>query len=282
MDAINFGAWEGRTTTASGGVGEALAAQVHATLGSGASPASTSGDALPPLWHWCAFPTSVSTAELGADGHPHLGDFLPPIRLNRRMWAGGSLEFLAPAAIGDPLTLRSTILRIDEKQNDHQPMVFVTVEHEIRAPRGIAVRERQTIVYLDIPEEFAPPRRRPMPDNPSDHCVFDVSEITLFRFSAMTFNAHRIHYDLDYARRVERYPALVIHGPLQAMKLMQLAQENVGGVPSHFEFRGVHPMFLGAPLDLMASEDEDGGLALFAGQSGHQGTVAKAFWEGTV
>lgn len=282
MDAVNIVAWEGRSTTATGGVSASLAARIHATLDTTGTAPPAEGDPLPPLWHWCAFPTGVPTADLGVDGHPHLGDFLPPIHLSRRMWAGGSLDFHAPIAVGDPLSLRSTIVKIDEKARDADPMVFVTVEHELRGPRGLAVRERQTIVYLNIPAEFAPPRKRPMPEAPAEHRIFPVGETTLFRFSAVTFNAHRIHYDLKYTQDVERYPALVIHGPLQAMKLMELARARRGGPPSHFEFRGVHPMFLGAPLDLMAVEEEDGGLSLHAGQSGHQGTVARAFWEGTV
>ncbi len=282
MDAVNISAWEGRSVTACGGISEIAAAQIHATLQTDATSAPAKGDPLPTLWHWCAFARTVPTAELGEDGHPHLGDFFPPIHLTRRMWAGGSLEFHAPVAVGDPLSLRSTIVKIDEKLRDDNPMVFVTVEHEVRAPRGLAVRERQTIVYLNIPEEFSPPRKRPMPDTPIAHQVFPVSEPTLFRFSAVTFNAHRIHYDLKYAQETERYPALVIHGPLQAMKLMQLGERHRGGPPSLFEFRGVHPMLLGSPLDLMATEEDDGALALFAGQSGHQGTVARAVWEGTV
>jgi 3-methylfumaryl-CoA hydratase len=162
-------------------------------------------------------------------------------------------------------------------------MVFVTVGHDIKGPRGLAVQERQTIVYLDIPETFSPPKKRAMPTDAAAQTTFDVREPTLFRFSAITFNAHCIHYDLPYTQSVEKYPGLVIHGPLQAMQLMQLAQEHRGGPPSHFEFRGVHPMFLGCgQLDLAAVEDEDGGLALYAGQAGHQGTVARALWEGTV
>lgn len=282
MDAVNIIAWEGRTKTVTGTVSAALAQQIHATLSPADPQAPTIGDPLPPLWHWCAFPPAVPNDELGTDGHPHLGDFLPPIRLSRRMWAGGSLTFHAPLCVGDELTCTSTILRVDEKLSSDTPMVFVTVGHEIRGPRGVAVRERQTIVYLDIPKTFTPPKKRDMPSDAIACKTFTVREPTLFRFSAITFNAHRIHYDLPYTKAVEKYPGLVIHGPLQAMQLMQLATEHRGGPPSQFEFRGVHPMFLGDDLDLAAVEEEDGGLALFAGQAGHQGTFARALWEGTV
>lgn len=282
MDAVNIVAWEGRTQTRSGRVSTGLADQIHATLAPDAPRAPAAGDMLPPLWHWCAFPPTVPTAELGTDGHPHLGDFLPPIRMSRRMWAGGALSFHAPLRVDEELSCSSTIMRVDEKLGAENPMVFVTVNHEIRGARGVAVREQQTIVYLDIPPEFMPPKKRAMPDNPAANKRFEVREATLFRFSAITFNAHRIHYDLAYTQETEKYPGLVIHGPLQAMQLMQLATAQRGGTPSQFEFRGVHPMFLGDDLDLMAVEEDDGGLALFAGQAGHQGTFARALWEGTL
>lgn len=282
MDAVNIVAWEGRTQTKSGQVSAGLAEQVHATLAPDAPRAPVAGDLLPALWHWCAFPPAVPTSELSADGHPHLGDFLPPIHMSRRMWAGGTLSFHAPITVGEELSSTSTILRIDEKLTTDTPMVFVTVGHEIRGARGVAVRERQTIVYLDIPDAFVPPKKRAMPESCVTRKQFPVREATLFRFSAITFNAHRIHYDRAYTQETEKYPDLVIHGPLQAMQLIQLAQATRGSPPSQFEFRGVHPMFLGQDLDLAAVEDEDGSLSLFAGQGGHQGTCARAIWEGTV
>ena len=280
MDAVNIAAFVGRTKSTTGSIDPLLAQKIHVTLGAEGS-APRAGDRLPPLWHWCAFPPVVPPEDLGQDGHPRLGDFFPPIYLSRRMWAGGALEFLAPLAVGDELICTSTLLAVDEKGRD-EPMVFVTVQHEIRGPRGVAVRERQTIVYLDIPPEYAPPMKRRMPDTPLAAERFAVNAATLFRFSAITFNAHRIHYDSDYATDVEHYPSLVIHGPLQAMKLMALAERTRGAPPVWFEFRGVHPMLLGDDIDLAAEEDGDGGLKLYAGQSGHQGTAARAIWEGTL
>ncbi|MFK7875791.1 MAG: MaoC family dehydratase N-terminal domain-containing protein [Paracoccaceae bacterium] len=284
MDAVNFSAWEGRTTQTSGVISPQHAAQIHATLLNGTDAPPNIGDTLPHLWHWCAFPQTVSNAELGRDGHPKLGDFLPPVALERRMWAGGSLSFHAPLRVGDRLECRSTILKVADKSTDSQPMVFVTVQHEVTGPEGLAVQEQQTIVYLQIPDVFTPPKKRGMPAETVVRRTQPVTEATLFRFSAITFNAHRIHYDLPYTQSIEHYPGLVIHGPYQAMQLMALATSHHGHAPNHFEFRGVHPMFQGpmfqgSDLELVATDHPEGGLALFTGQSGHQGTVAKATWE---
>jgi 3-methylfumaryl-CoA hydratase len=282
MDMLNTDAWLGRTKTTQGGVNPARARQIHATMGPVDQPAPNMGDPLPALWHWCAFTPETPMSGLSQDGHPELGDFLPPLRLSRRMWAGGSLSFEAPLRVGDELTCTSTVTGIAHKGSEDKPMAFVTVDHEISGPKGVGIRERQTIVYLDIPETFVAPKKTALPDAPVAQGHMPITEATLFRFSAVTFNAHRIHYDLPYTQAVERYPALIIHGPLQAMALMQLATKHRGAQPSLFEFRGVHPMFLGNDLDLRATDASDGGLDLFCGQSGHQGTVAHATWEGTV
>ena len=280
MDALNLKAWEGRSATQFGCVGAQQAALIAATLDY-PGDALRDGDLLPPLWHWCAFPPTYPTRELKEDGHPPLGDLLPPIQLPRRMWAGGQLEFLAELHVGEPLTKSSTILKVEDKGGSNAAMVFVTVAHELRGAQGVAIRERQTIVYLEIPKLFTPPTKRPMPQDGRTRRVVPMHETTLFRFSAITFNAHRIHYDLDYTCNVEKYPALIIHGPLQAMYLMALATETRAQAPTSFTFRGVHPMFLGDDLDLVAVDAENGGLDLFAGQAGHQGTIAHANWEDT-
>lgn len=279
MDIVNFKAWEGRIAEEAGSVSALAATQIGAALEGHRFSPLRAGDPLPALWHWCAFPSVLAQAELGADGHPKLGDFLPPVRLPRRMWAGGALSFHAPLRIGDPLTRLSTILKVEDKSTEQTPMVFVTLQHNIIGPRGLAVEEQQTLVYLDIPKSFVPPKKRPMPE---PQARIDLAETALFRFSAVTFNAHRIHYDLAYTREVERYPGLVIHGPLQAMHLMALATRTRGTAPSLFDFRGVHPMFLGAPLDLAAEDTGEEGMRLFSGQAGHQGMQARALWEGTV
>ena len=164
-------------------------------------------------------------------------------------------------------------------------MVFVTVDHKLYGEQGLAIEERQDIVYLDIPDTFRPPQKQPRPEAPVLHRQVRMSEALLFRYSAITFNAHRIHYDLPYAQQVEHYPGLVIHGPLQASWLIEAARTHRGRNPRHFEFRGVHPMLLvpgeSPEIDIMATEDECGALSLFTGQAGHQCMQATAIWEET-
>lgn len=282
MDQVNLTAWEGRTQTRTGGVSEQLAAQLHATLGNARVAAPKLGEALPALWHWCAFPMSTHMSELSKDGHPGLGGFLPPVLLERRMWAGGSLRFGAPLRVGERLESRSCIRAVTEKVGANGPMVFVTVDHAIYGENGLSISERQDIVYLEIPKDFTPPRKRDMPHDPIMSRTQDVPETLLFRYSALTFNAHRIHYDLPYAKDVEHYPGLVVHGPLQATLLMQAAVEQRGSTPEQFDFRGVHPAFAGTPLHIMARDEEDGELSLVTGTDTHQCMQATAIWDATV
>ncbi|MDG1471242.1 MAG: MaoC family dehydratase N-terminal domain-containing protein [Ascidiaceihabitans sp.] len=282
MDQVNLSAWEGRTQTRTGSVSQAQAAQLHATLGNARTLAPTQGEPLPALWHWCAFPMSTPMSELSKDGHPGLGGFLPPVLLDRRMWAGGSLRFGAPLRVGERLEARSSIRSVTKKPGASGPMVFVTVDHAIYGEKGLAISERQDIVYLEIPQEFSPPRKRDMPRDPVLNRTVDMPETLLFRYSALTFNAHRIHYDLPYAQEVENYPGLVVHGPLQATLLMQEAVKHRGRTPDHFDFRGVHPAFAGTPLQIAGTEEVAGGLSLVTGTDTHQCMQATAMWEETV
>jgi 3-methylfumaryl-CoA hydratase len=276
MDQLNIDAWAGRITRDTGCVSPELAQQLHATVGSGRPPSV--GDLLPPLWHWCAFPVTAPNDMLGHDGHPRGSDLLPPVHLKRRMWAGGALRFRAPLRVGDPMERQSTVRQLTEKTGANGPMVFVTVDHAIYGPSGLAIEERQDIVYLGIPARYSPPQKRPLPVPPVEQV--EPSETLLFRYSALTFNAHRIHYDLAYATDVEKYPGLVVHGPLQATLLMRAALRERGRVPSYFDFKGVHPMFAGAPCDI-AAQQEDAALNLWTGQNGHQCMTATAIWEDT-
>lgn len=279
MDQVNILAWEGRSEEAVGAIAGGTAAQMHATLGNPREAAPVDGDVLPPLWHWCAFPPVSPMSELGRDGHPLTGDFMPPLRLQRRMWAGGHLRFHGPARVGERLQRRSQVAAIEPKSED---MVLVRVDHSIHGERGLIAEERQDIVYLPIPERFTPPRKRPVFSKPILTQHHRMSEALLFRFSALTFNAHRIHYDLAYAQQVEAYPALVVHGPLQAMLLMQAACESRGTPPVEFSFRAVHPAFVTGALEVRAEEDEDGVLHLCSGQDGHQCMQATAIWQGVL
>lgn len=285
MDMVNLSAWEGRTETQTGCISQAQAAQIHATLGQPGTEAPVTGDAMPQLWHWCAFPPTVPMSELGSDGHPKLGGFLPPVPLERRMWASGRLTFGAMLSVGQEFSRRSTIARVQEKDGQTGKMVFVTVDHQIHAGGALVIEEQQDIVYLAIADEFRPPAKRPMPEQPDFHLTQTGSEALLFRYSAITFNAHRIHFDLPYAQQIEHYPGLVIHGPLQAMWLIEAARAHHGQPPSRFEFRGVHPCLLtpgeNPTLDIMAVKDAADTFSLFTGQAGHQTMQAKAIWEET-
>ncbi|MEL6620401.1 MAG: MaoC family dehydratase N-terminal domain-containing protein [Pseudomonadota bacterium] len=280
MDQLNANAWVGRAVSERGGIDATTAAQLHATIGRPDTPTPRHGDLLPGLWHWCAFPPLTHVEHLGADGHPGPGVLMPPLPLPRRMWAGGSLRFHAPLRVGDTLTRQSTVRAVKQKDGATGPMALVTVDHTVTGPRGLAIEERQDIVFMDIPDSFTPPTKRPLPVDATERV--DMSAPLLFRYSALTFNAHRIHYDLDYTRAVEHYPNLVVHGPLQASLMMRHATTQKGRAPIQFDFRAVHPMFAGTPLDLCGQEDkEEGIMTLWSGQDGHQGMVATAIWDGT-
>lgn len=268
--------WIGKTRTQTGRIGEELAHMLHATLSPEDAATPEMGDALPSLWHWTAFNPKAPMARLAEDGHPERGDFLPPVNLPRRMWAGGSVAFHRPIRMGAPLTQTSTITAVEEKS---EAMTFVTLDHEVREDGALAVAETQNIVYLQIPERFSPPNPRPTPDAPAFDVAAPVSEALLFRYSAVTFNAHRIHYDLTYAQEVEKYPGLVVHGPLQATLLLAAAKAYAGREPARFDYRGVHPMFHDDDLHLYGFDETDTGMSLCTGAPGrHQGMSAAVTW----
>ncbi|MEL6594572.1 MAG: MaoC family dehydratase N-terminal domain-containing protein [Pseudomonadota bacterium] len=274
--------FEARQLTSSGGVTHQLATQIHATLGATTADAPTDGSALPALWHWMAFPPTAPMSDLAADGHPKLGAFLPDLGLSRRMWAGGALTFDAPLHVGDALTKTSTIRSVTEKQGPNGPMSFVIVDHEISGSDGVCIRERQDIVYLNIPDTYTPPRKVPVPENATAQRDKPVPPTLLFRYSALTFNAHRIHYDLQYTRDIEHYPGLVVHGPLQATLAMQMAVEIGGRTPDRFEYRGIHPLFAGTDLTIFGTRQTKGQVDVAIGAAeGHQTLQGKAFWEET-
>lgn len=276
MDQINLDAWTGRITKEQGAISEQTAAQYSATLGSEDTLAH--GDVAPPLSHWCVFTPTTATHVLGADGHPRGDALIPPMPAKRRMWAGGALRFHGPLHVGDRIERMSALRSVQQKEGASGQMIFVTLDHAIYGPQGLAIQERQDIVYLDMPTEYAPPKKRPMDGRMVKQV--DPSEALLFRYSALTFNAHRIHYDRPYAMEVEKYPGLVVHGPLQASLLMQTAIAHKGRMPSDFSFKGVHPMFAGTPMEI-ALREEDGAFTLMTGQDGHQGMVATVLWEDT-
>ncbi|MCP3020578.1 FAS1-like dehydratase domain-containing protein [Cupriavidus basilensis] len=200
---------------------------------------------LPPLWHWLYFLPRAPQRELGQDGHPALGGFMPPVPLPRRMWAGGELEFRKPLRVGDTVTRTSTIRNVEHKSGRSGELWFVTVEHVLTVKGEVALTERQDLVYRAMPEPGQPlPARPRLAHQVQWQRQLRADPVMLFRFSALTFNGHRIHYDHDYVRDVEGYPGLVVHGPLQAMLTLDLlAREMSGATVRRFGFRGLAPIF---------------------------------------
>lgn len=199
---------------------------------------------LPPLWLWIYFSAITRAADTGPDGHAAKGGFLPPVALPRRMWAGSRVSFAGPVRIGEELTKVSTIAKVQAKTGRSGEMVFVTVRHAYSRGGAELMREEQDIVYTELPDSYVP--AEPLPAEPQHwQEAATIDPVLLFRFSALTYNAHRIHYDRAYAGTVEKYPDLVVHGPLQAILMMEAARaREPGRRPAAFTFRGVRPLFV--------------------------------------
>jgi 3-methylfumaryl-CoA hydratase len=277
--------WVGRTQQRTGVLTPDLAGMLDAAVSHAASAGVdlSVGAPMPLLWHWVAFPEFVPLSQLGRDGHPKLGGFLPPVPLERRMWAGGKLSFSGRFHIGEELNKRSEIEAVDEKTGSTGTMVFVRVRHHVTGAQGGAIEEQQDIVYLAIPESFKPPKAIPSITDPDFEELVPVNEARLFRYSAATYNAHRIHYDWPYTRDIEKYPGLVVHGPMQATFLMEAAIRHRGALPARFRFRGVHPMFHQDDVRLLGKAVEgenatDLCTAVAGGSGGHQGMQARIEW----
>lgn len=270
--------WVGRTQTLTDTLVAIPARALAATLDRSDAEAMRPGAELPFPWVWLYFLSFTPASGIATDGHAKRGGFLPPVELPRRMWAGSRCIFHAPLHIGERVERVSTIENVSQKAGKAGPMVFVTVRHVIRRGDTLAMEEEQDIVYLPIADRFAPPPPTPLPDCAWSETV-PVDPVLLFRFSALTFNAHRIHYDRAYATDVERYPGLVVHGPLQAILLFDAACRHAPDRrPARFDFRGVRPMFDAGPLALNGRANEAGGLDLFTadgeGAVGMQATLA--------
>jgi len=249
--------WIGRETNVECRLDPWRAQALHATLDA-AYPAPEAGAALRPGWHWCYFLDVVASAQLGTDGHPQRGGFLPPVPLPRRMWAGSRIEFLAPLALGDEARKVSRIANVEEKSGRSGHLCFVNVEHDYYGSNGLAIREHQDIVYRDPPTGEAP-SPPPAPTDAVWRRAWSFDAPRLFRYSALTFNSHRIHYDRPYAMDAEGYPGLVVHGPLLATTLLELVSECAPRQRVRaFEFRAVAPVFDGEPFDACAQPDGDG------------------------
>lgn len=255
--------WIGRTEIRSDSHDPALVRRWTATFDRAAPDDGT----VPQGVHWCLGVPEAATAALGIDGHP-LRDgspdsFLPPVPLPRRMWAASAITFLRPLRLGAPVERRSRIAAISEKQGGSGQLVFVDIEHETACAGDLCIRETQSIVYRDAPPQGCPPV--PPPPGPDHfdpapwqcHRALAPDEALLFRFSALTFNAHRIHYDLPYATKAEGYRGLVVHGPLTASLLLNLAAQQFGdNALKTFAFRGLSPAICGEGLHLVLRSDQ--------------------------
>ena len=269
--------WIGREELRSDRVDAGHAARWLATLDRDAAPDA----ALPQGFHFCLCLPDAPTAQLGSDGHPRRDDspssFLPPVPLPRRMWASSKITFLAPLRIGDAVERRSRIKSVTAKQGGSGHLVFVDVEHETSSASGLAVREVQSLVYRE-PAPAGSPSAPPAPTEASfDPAGWDAhrslvpSEPLLFRYSALTFNSHRIHYDLPYAMGEEGYRGLIVHGPLTATLLLDLARRELGDNQlKSFAFRGLTPGVCGEALHLvMRGSGEAIELGAFASDGRH-------------
>ena len=254
----DYSAWIGREETRADRIGETAYTRWLATM----DRAAPAGAAVPQGYHWALCSPDASTAALGPDGHPQRDDsaasFLPPIPQPRRMWAASKVEFIAPLRMGQSIDRRSKVLSVTAKQGGSGPLVFVEVDHQTYGDDTLAVREVQSLVYRDAAPANSPPVPPPLGAVRFDPAGWDAhrsivpSEPLLFRFSALTFNSHRIHYDLAYATGEEGFRGLVVHGPLTATLLLDLARRELGdNALKSFAFRGVSPAICGEMLHLV-------------------------------
>ena len=264
VDIGHLSQWIGRSETLRERIAP-LPAQTLAVTLDRADPPYIDGSALPPLWHWLHFLTVSPMAEVGPDGHPKRGGFLPPVPLPRRMWAGSRFRFLQPLRIGDTVTKVSTIAKVDHKSGRTGELVFVTVRHVYSGTQGPAIEEEHDIVYRDAAAPGAvSPAPPAAPGNPQWTRVIHPDPVLLFRYSALTFNSHRIHYDQPYVTGTEGYPGLIVHGPLIATLLLDgLRREKPDTVIRSFTFRAISPLFDVADFSVNG-RIEDGKAMLWA------------------
>ena len=265
VDLEHLREWIGRTETRVDHATATPMAAMSATLDRD-DPEPANGSEVPPLWHWTYFVPLARQSEIGPDGHAKRGGFLPPVPLPRRLWAGGRLEFHAPLQVGDHITRTSRILDVSGKSGRSGMLVFVTVRHEYATTRGLALTEEHDIVYRENPRADAPvPKPQPAPVDESFSREIAPDPVLLFRYSALTFNGHRIHYDRPYATQVEGYPGLIVHGPLIATLLVDLVRRNLPQARiRRFSFRALRPLFDIHRFTVCGRHEPDGRVALWA------------------
>lgn len=257
----NLQSWSGRTETITDSITVAPVRGLSATLDR-EDPAPEIGTALPPLWHWLYFLPQPRQSEIGPDGHAKRGGFLPPVPLPRRMWAGGRLQWLRqnPLVVGDAARRISRIESVTHKAGRTGDLLFVLVKHEIHNAKGLALTEEHDIVYRAAaqPGDPVPP---PVAAEPGAawQCEINPSDVLLFRYSALTFNSHRIHYDRQYVTEVEGYPGLIVHGPLIATLLVDLVRRQAPSAAIRaFNFKAVRPTFDLHPFRLNGQPSPNG------------------------
>ena len=250
--------WCGRSESRSDEVTSAPIAALSATLDRD-DPYPKPADSVPPLWHWLYFLPIHRQSELAPDGHAQRGGFLPPAPLPRRMFAGERVQFYHPLRVGERVARLSRIVDVKPKRGRSGPLVFVTVRHEISDDHGLALVEEHDIVYRDYskPGDSASPPQAAPDDAAWTRDILPHATL-LFRYSALTFNGHRIHYDRPYATEVEGYPGLVVHGPLIAILLVDLLRRNLGDVNVRsFSFRAIRPLFDTGPFSICGAVSAD-------------------------
>lgn len=264
MTTQDYSSWIGRSETYADNLDVGHVAQIALSLD---RPAPAQGEALPHLWQWAHFVRGQAYAELGRDGHPSRGSFLPPLGSRNRMWAGGRVRFHQPLRVGIPAERRSTILNIQEKHGRTGSLLFFTVQHDYVQEGTVCISEEQDIVYREptapkLEGSVAPPERQ-------WGRTIEPSTVMLFRYSAVTFNGHRIHYDLDYVTKQEGYPGLVVHGPLIATFMLQACVDaHPGREVESFHYRGLRPLIAPTPFDVAGQIQDDGVAVLWAEQGG--------------
>ncbi len=268
--------WIGRAEQRGDWITAAPLAALSATLDR-PDPEPLPGCAVPPLWHWLYFLPMAPQSQLGEDGHPKRGGFLPPVPLPRRMWAGGRLEFHHPLRVGDEVTRQSRILSVETKSGRSGTLVFVTVRHELTNAQGLALSEEHDIVYREAPAPGAPtPPAQPAPTDEAFSRGITPDPVLLFRYSALTFNGHRIHYDQPYVTQVEGYPGLIVHGPLIATLLLDLLRrQQPEARVRRFAFTAMKPLFDTHPFTVCGKPEGDAAAHRYAlWARSHEGHLA--------
>lgn len=280
IDIDHLSKWVGTTQQQVDIVSPRLLSHFKATM----APflAETDMDEAPLAFHWVLSPDVTPLDNLGPDGHSARGEFLPPVSLPRRMWAGGQLEMFQPLHEGDEVTRTSTIKDVVYKQGRTGPLVFVTVEREYTTKQGLAIWEKNDLVFREA-EAGKTEKNQPLePDERVSAATWQVAAepMLLFRYSALTFNSHRIHYDLPYATKEEYYDGLIVHGPLQASLMLNLVAKTVGKPPQKFSYRGRRPLFAGAEFSVQVSSIVNGKCECWVKDKDQQITMmGEASWD---